>query len=112
MERCKICDRLTLDLDGKDSVHYFFYHMTQDEFDEKIKGKRLNEDFKFNTIQPERSKREDVFVYRPDTYQGPIAINATPSKECKEYHKNSCIQINVNDENILKRCGALNSNES
>lgn len=33
----------------------------------------------------------NIFVYRPDLYSGPIAIDCKPSKECDEYHKNSVI---------------------
>lgn len=44
-------------------------------------------------------------VYVPEKYPGPIALDATPSKECSEYHKNSCIQINANDGVILKKIG-------
>jgi len=60
----------------------------------------------FDQYQPERSKREDVFVVRGS--KECIAIDATPSKECREYHQNSCIQINGQ----LKRCGALNTVET
>ena len=53
--------------------------------------------------QPERSKREDVFVLKGSNEC--IAMDAVPSKECKEYHQNSYIQIN----RTLRRCGALNT---
>lgn len=61
------------------------------------------------SLQPERSKRDDVFVFRPINYPGPNVIDMTPSKECKEYHENSYIQVNVDGKTIHKRCGALNS---
>ena len=56
--------------------------------------------------QPERSKREDVFVIKGSTEC--IAMDAIPSKECKEYHQNSYLQIN----GTLKRCGTLNTKET
>jgi hypothetical protein len=56
--------------------------------------------------QPERSKREDVFVVKVSNEC--IAIDAIPSKECREYHENSYIQINGQ----LRRCGALNTQET
>jgi hypothetical protein len=59
-----------------------------------------------DSIRPERSKREDVFVIKGSNEC--IAMDATPSKECDEYHKNSYIQINGQ----LRRCGALNSMET
>ncbi len=34
-------------------------------------------------------------VYRPKNYTSPIALDATPSKECDEYHKNAQIQVNL-----------------
>ena len=54
----------------------------------------------------ERSKREDVFVIKGSNEC--IAIDAIPSKECREYHENSYIQINGQ----LRRCGALNTQET
>lgn len=44
-----------------------------------------------------------TFIYLPDKYPGPIAMDAKPSKKCDEYHKNSCIQINHEGKNILKK---------
>lgn len=38
------------------------------------------------------------FIYRPEKYDGPIAIDIKPSKECIEYHKNYCIQFNLSKE--------------
>ncbi len=35
-----------------------------------------------------------IFVYRPPMYYGSIAINAIPSVELKNYHRNSKVQIN------------------
>lgn len=52
-------------------------------------------------IQPERSKREDAFIYRPENYTGPVAIDCKPSKECDEYHKNSKVQINIKSDAVL-----------
>lgn len=46
---------------------------------------------------------ENTFIYRPKNYRGPIVLNATPSKELKEYHENSCIQANVNGKSYLKK---------
>lgn len=37
-------------------------------------------------------------VYVPKNYPGPIAIDATLSKEAEEYLKNGKIQINMSDE--------------
>lgn len=48
-----------------------------------------------------------VFIYRPEKYEGPIAINATPSKEMIEYHKNSCIQVNMNDKTYFIKEGKI-----
>lgn len=53
----------------------------------------------------ERSKREEVFVYRPEKYDGPIAIDATPSKECREYHENSLIQVGNRTMRCSEHCG-------
>lgn len=52
-------------------------------------------------VQPERSKREDTFIYRAENYPGPIAIDVKPSKECDEYHKNSKVQINIKSDAVL-----------
>jgi hypothetical protein len=41
----------------------------------------------------EKIVTDQAVVYRTKNYPGPIAIDATPSKECDEYHKNSQIQI-------------------
>jgi len=38
---------------------------------------------------------ENSFVFKPEKYPGPIAINVIPSPELIEYHKNAKIQINV-----------------
>lgn len=43
------------------------------------------------------------FIYKPEKYPGPIAIDIKPSKELKEYHENSCIQINHEGKTILKK---------
>lgn len=43
-------------------------------------------------------KLEKNIVYKPKNYDRPIALNAIPSKECDEYHKNSFIQININEK--------------
>ena len=50
---------------------------------------------------PERSKREDVFLFRPEKYEGPIAIDRKPSKECDEYHKRFQIQVNIKNDAVL-----------
>lgn len=42
------------------------------------------------------------FIYRPENYIGPIALDAKPSSECKQYHKNSRIQINIDKEYLKK----------
>jgi hypothetical protein len=39
-------------------LHHFMCHMTQEEYKEMSKG-RIVDNFVFNRIQPERSKRED-----------------------------------------------------
>ncbi len=31
------------------------------------------------------------------------AINAIPSKECKEYHEKSCVQINIEGKTLYRR---------
>lgn len=46
---------------------------------------------------------ENSFIYIPEKYDGSIALDAKPSKECEDYHKNSCIQINISDKTILKK---------
>jgi len=46
---------------------------------------------------------ENSFIYIPEKYPGPIAIDMKPSKECDEYHKNSYIQVNMNNETTLKK---------
>jgi len=56
--------------------------------------------------QPKRSKREDVSVIKGSNEC--IAFDAIPSKECREYHENSYVQINGQ----LRRCGALNTMET
>jgi hypothetical protein len=63
-------------------------------------------DAKSTREDAERSKREDVFVIKgtPEC----LVQDAIPSEACKEYHKNSYIQINGQ----LRRCGALNTDES
>jgi hypothetical protein len=48
------------------------------------------------------------FIYKPDNYPGPIALDATPSKECDEYHKNSKVYVNFSNnitflESFLKK---------
>ncbi len=79
-------------------------YFSEDLYHKFINDSRLRKiiDNQIDSYQPERSKREDAFVYKPDNYPGPIALNATPSKECKEYHENSCIQINIENKTILK----------
>ena len=47
-------------------------------------------------------QEENALIYRPAFYDGPIAINSKPSKECKEYHENSYIQINIDNKVINK----------
>lgn len=41
-------------------------------------------------------------IYIPEI-KGCVAMNIIPSKELKEYHENSYIQINTNNEVILKK---------
>lgn len=57
----------------------------------------------------ERSKREDKFFVIKGSKES-IALDATPSEECKEYHRNSCIQINHDDKTYLMRCSEHDSN--
>ena len=45
---------------------------------------------------------KNTFVYRPSRYDGPKAQNAIPSKECKEYHKNSFVQFILSEEMYKK----------
>lgn len=40
----------------------------------------------------------DEFIFKPENYSGPIAIDCKPSKECDEYHKNSKVYITLNEE--------------
>jgi len=39
---------------------------------------------------------ENIFVYRPKKHEMAV-IDCIPSKECDEYHKRSCIQINIQE---------------
>ena len=43
----------------KGSANYFMTKMTQEEYNEKIKNHKIIDNYEFNHIQPERSKRED-----------------------------------------------------
>ncbi len=48
------------------------------------------------------------FIYKPDNYPGPVALDAIPSKECDEYQKNSkvCVKFANNItylESFLKK---------
>ena len=47
------------------------------------------------------------FIYRPDNYRGPVALDATPSKECRKYHENSCVQINLAGKTEIRPCKAV-----
>ena len=39
-----------------------------------------------------------IFIYKPNkSSEDPIAINMIPSEELKEYHRNSCVQINLSE---------------
>ncbi len=38
------------------------------------------------------------FIYIPPKNYGPRVLDAIPSKECREYHENSVIQINLSNE--------------
>lgn len=58
------------------------------------------------------SKREDALIYKPENYEVSIVVDCKPSKECKEYHENSYIRININGKNVIKRCGALNTDNT
>ena len=42
------------------------------------------------------------FVYKPENYPGPIAIDMKVSKELDEYHKNAKIQINIGGKTYIK----------
>ena len=75
-------------------------------------NEQTNQIYDLQNNQPESSKREDFFVFKTDNYPGPIALDATPSKECREYHENSCIQIDVGNKTIHKRCGTPTSMET
>ena len=75
-----------------------------EEITETVYQQYLNEFKEF--FQPERSKREDVLVFRPEKYEGPIDIDAIPSKECREYHENSGVQIG----NKTMRCSEHGGN--
>ena len=50
-------------------------------------------------------KKEEIFVYRTEKYPGPIAIDCKPSKELREYHENSLIQINIGENSYIKKVG-------
>ena len=59
--------------------------------------------------QPERSKREDGYFVIKGSNEC-IALDAILSKECKEYHENSCIQINKDNKSYLMRCSEHSGN--
>lgn len=44
------------------------------------------------------NKMGDEIIYRPKNYPGPEALNAIPSKEMIDYHKNAKVQINLSQE--------------
>jgi hypothetical protein len=46
---------------------------------------------------------DNEYVYIPEKYSGPLALNIKPSKECDEYHKNSYIQINIKEKAYIKK---------
>lgn len=46
---------------------------------------------------------EETLVFIPDRYDGPEALEATPSVECKRYHENSYIKFNTNEEQFLRK---------
>jgi hypothetical protein len=48
-------------------------------------------------------KTRTEWVYTPEIYTNPSAIDTNPSKECRKYHENSCIQINIDDQTIVKK---------
>ncbi len=55
-------------------------------------------------MQPDIKKTcSSSLIYRPEKYDGPIAISVKPSKKCKEHHENSYIQARIEDKTILKK---------
>jgi hypothetical protein len=48
------------DCEDKNSENYFMCHMTQEEFEERSRGKEMSP-HDFNMIQPDSSKREDFY---------------------------------------------------
>lgn len=59
----------------------------------------------FNQVKFLHDKNEGPyrFVYRDPNYQGPIAMDAIPSKECVEYHKRGQVQINLPKDFCFKK---------
>lgn len=92
MLKCEICGMITNNA-SKDGAHYFACHLTQEEFNERTKGTNPVSNFCFNTIQPERSKRED-------SQHDWISIPLGDGKDCRK--------CGATEKNENERCGALN----
>ncbi len=45
----------------------------------------------------------DIHIFKSENYPGPMAIDVKPSKECREYHENSCIQVNIDGKSYVKK---------
>lgn len=52
------------DCEDKDSTHYFMCHMTQEEWDEKIKNYEIVKNYKFNKIKSEQIESEDSLEFQ------------------------------------------------
>lgn len=76
---------------NKDSLIYFMTEMTQKEFEERNKDLIKCIDFKFNRIQPECSKREDLIemIVAPE----PDSLTKKRLEENSEFLSN-CAGIN------------------
>lgn len=46
---------------------------------------------------------ENEFLYIPEKYDCTKVIDVKPSKELQEYHKNSCVQINVGEKTYIRK---------
>ncbi len=94
---CEKCIRENLEyLKSNDKIKFI-----QTDVDGQQGRTFLGTDTKSTKLDAERSKREDTFIYRPENYPGPIAIDCKPTKECDEYHKNAKVQINIKSDAVL-----------
>lgn len=72
----------------------------------------MNDEIKMNYLDPESPLHEGmqnrIWVTRKYAAE---CLDAIPSEECKEYHKNSCIQINYQGKSHFVKCDAIPSQD-